>query len=473
MGKKTFAHYLWWTDTAAGVTASYAEVKSEISGKKGGSCKGFNELETAQAALKIKKCEIFGSETKTPLNEDPGDQAGVSAAASSNNVSKDTDLDRDYRDEMSETLLTALTEIPDETEGHDNENGNKEPPLNSTSNTIDSAIRSELDYIWSKINNIESRFDFNHLTKRLNDVENENAALKNENMALRSDLNNALNENMQIQEENKSLNKVIQIIIKDIPTSYCPEDRDKIICEEDEDGFIEVARKKKSGNKTKFPAAQESSESRNGRGRNKPDANGCNESPLIKPPRNKPTKQSRPDPARENQSQKSPSAKSKLIYIAGDSILKNLQGHKMSHTAKVKVSSFPGCTTRDMHDHIKPLLRRSPDEIILHVGTNSLRSTDSPACADEIIDIGRSIKNNHPDTKVTLSTLVARNDNDVLTEKVNEVNNIIRKHCRENNWALIEHDKITPKHLNHSGLHLNKSGTALFAKNFISHISSN
>ena len=145
----------------------------------------------------------------------------------------------------------------------------------------------------------------------------------------------------------------------------------------------------------------------------------------------------------------------------------------MSRTAKVKVSSFPGCTTRDMHDHIKPLLRRSPDEIILHVGTNSLRLTDSPACADEIIDIGRSIKNNHPDTKVTLSTLVARNDNNVLTEKVNEVNNIIRKHCRKNNWALIEHDKITPKHLNRSGLHLNKSGTALFAKNFISHIRSN
>ena len=120
---------------------------------------------------------------------------------------------------MSETLLTALTEIPDETEGHDNENGNKEPPLNGTSNTIDSAIRSELDYIWSKINNIESRFDFNYLTKRLNDVENENAALKNENMALRSDLNNVLYENMQIQEEDKSLNKVIQIIIKDIPTS--------------------------------------------------------------------------------------------------------------------------------------------------------------------------------------------------------------------------------------------------------------
>ena len=186
--------------------------------------------------MKIKKCEIFGSETKPP-NEDSGDQAGVSAVASGNNVSKDTDLDRDYCDEMSETLLTALTErIPDEIEGHNNEISNKEAPLNGTPNTIN---------IWSEISNIESRFDFNYLTKRLNDVENENAALKNENTALRSDLSNALNQNMQIQEENKSLNKVIQIIMKDIPTSYYPEDKDKTIYEEDEDGFIKVTEKRK------------------------------------------------------------------------------------------------------------------------------------------------------------------------------------------------------------------------------------
>ena len=218
------------------------------------------------------------------------------------------------------------------------------------------------------------------------------------------------------------MNKVIQIIIKDIPTSYCPEDKDKIIYEEDEDGFIEVARKRKQD--------QISSN----RGRDKPKANDCNESPPIEPPRNKPTKQSRPDPVRENQSQKSPSAKSKLLSQTKSKLL--------SQTVRAG-------------------------------GTNSLRSTASPACADKIIDIGRSTKNNHPDTKVTLSTLVARNDDDVLTEKVNEENNIIRKHCRENNRALIEHDKIIPKHQNRTGLHLNKSCTALLAKNFISHIRSN
>ena len=53
------------------------------------------------------------------------------------------------------------------------------------------------------------------------------------------------------------------------------------------------------------------------------------------------------------------SANRKEVFIVGDSILKNLQGRKISRSAKVKVSSFPGCTTMDMRDHIKPVLRRN------------------------------------------------------------------------------------------------------------------
>ena len=83
--------------------------------------------------------------------------------------------------------------------------------------------------------------------------------------------------------------------------------------------------------------------------------------------------------------------------IAGDSVLKHLQGHKISRNSRVKVSSFPGCTAEDMHDFIKPLLRKNPDEIILHVVTNSLRSCDTPrACADEIFDLATMISRESP-----------------------------------------------------------------------------
>ena len=37
----------------------------------------------------------------------------------------------------------------------------------------------------------------------------------------------------------------------------------------------------------------------------------------------------------------------------------------------VKVRFFIGWTTEDMEDNIKPILKREPDYIILHVGTNN------------------------------------------------------------------------------------------------------
>ena len=79
-----------------------------------------------------------------------------------------------------------------------------------------------------------------------------------------------------------------------------------------------------------------------------------------------------------NQLDHSQPNRQKKVIIAGDSTLKYLQSHKMSKNSQVKIATFPGCTTQDMKDHIKPLLRRNPDEIIIHVGTNSLRSSNTP-----------------------------------------------------------------------------------------------
>lgn len=98
-----------------------------------------------------------------------------------------------------------------------------------------------------------------------------------------------------------------------------------------------------------------------------------------------------PDSARNDPTNKS--AKRKEVFIAGDCILKNLQERKISRSAKVKVSSFPGCTIMDMRDHIKPVLRRNPNAIVMHVGTNSLRSSASVHnCAEEIVNLATMIR---------------------------------------------------------------------------------
>ncbi|CAB4002454.1 Hypothetical predicted protein, partial [Paramuricea clavata] len=53
---------------------------------------------------------------------------------------------------------------------------------------------------------------------------------------------------------------------------------------------------------------------------------------------------------------------SRKVTIVGDSMLKNLKGYRMSKENKVKISTFPGSTTRDMYDYIKPVLRKKPDQ---------------------------------------------------------------------------------------------------------------
>ena len=62
---------------------------------------------------------------------------------------------------------------------------------------------------------------------------------------------------------------------------------------------------------------------------------------------------------------------------------------------QVKIATFPGSTTQGMNDRIKPLLRRNPDQIIIHVGTNSLSSSNSPReCAEEVVDLANQLLRN-------------------------------------------------------------------------------
>ena len=74
-------------------------------------------------------------------------------------------------------------------------------------------------------------------------------------------------------------------------------------------------------------------------------------------------------------------------------------------------------------DHIKPILRKKPDKLIIHVGTNSLRETETPEkCVDEIANLAKLVLSSSPKTTVALSSIVTRIDDKVLAAKAIEVN---------------------------------------------------
>ena len=156
------------------------------------------------------------------------------------------------------------------------------------------------------------------------------------------------------------------------------------------------------------------------------------------------------------------------IAILGDSIIKDIQSHKMKadlpSNNRIYLKSFRGATTTCMHDYIKPSLKFEPDLIIIHSGTNNVKSEEPKYTAKKILELAEICKT--ANNEVVVSSLIARQDN--LNDKVGEVNRILATKCRDNYFIFCDNSNISEQyHLNASKLHLNRQGTAMLAVNFI------
>ena len=155
-------------------------------------------------------------------------------------------------------------------------------------------------------------------------------------------------------------------------------------------------------------------------------------------------------------------------------MINNVKPHKMKNrlnsSDRVYVKSFPGATVEDMADYVRPTMKRSPDLIVLHAGTNNLRD-EVPArtIADNVMKLALEMKNEAND--VMVSGLIVRSDDENLNQKLLQVNKVLDEECKRYDLCFINHDNISAtQHLNGGGLHLNYQGTSLLASNFIDHI---
>ena len=156
------------------------------------------------------------------------------------------------------------------------------------------------------------------------------------------------------------------------------------------------------------------------------------------------------------------------VVIAGDSLVKNIIGAKMSYNDPNNyfvVKPFPGATVEDMEDYIKPLTRKSPDKLIMHVGTNDLKSLSPKSIADSLLNLATQVKQDSPNTRVGISSLLVRNDSDALLAKAKQVNVLLNEYCIRNKLAFLDNSNISTKHLNSKGLHLNKHGSWVLQEN--------
>ncbi len=97
------------------------------------------------------------------------------------------------------------------------------------------------------------------------------------------------------------------------------------------------------------------------------------------------------------------------------------------------MKSFSGSKIEDMKDYLKPLIRRKPDEIILHIGTNNLKDSSAmpQQLGEGISNLGTQIRNSSPSTKICLSALLMGNryDNSNLVPEIQDINKRLRAIC--------------------------------------------
>ena len=110
------------------------------------------------------------------------------------------------------------------------------------------------------------------------------------------------------------------------------------------------------------------------------------------------------------------------VVVIGDSITKNIIGKKLSRNQNVNAFSFSGATIDDMVDFAKPVIKRKPKKIIVHVGTNNLKMDQPKKIKNKVAGLVDSIKAEHPSIDVAVSSIIFSSDDQSLNSKIDEVN---------------------------------------------------
>ena len=158
------------------------------------------------------------------------------------------------------------------------------------------------------------------------------------------------------------------------------------------------------------------------------------------------------------------------IEIAGDSIINGITPVRLSSKCKhrFRIKAYGGAISEELVDHIRPTLRRTPDVIATHIGTNDISDDDCSSLQINLGKVRELVTELSPSSKIVLSYIILRNDKTNINVKVNRENEIIKQFRKTNKLDLIDNSNIKDQKLyGKKKLHLKDAGKSLLANNFI------
>ena len=93
-------------------------------------------------------------------------------------------------------------------------------------------------------------------------------------------------------------------------------------------------------------------------------------------------------------------------------MIKYVNGREVSRNDSVKVRSHPGTTTDDFIDYVQPTVRKKPNLIIIHSGTNDIqKNVNTIQKTRKVISSMKEFDTND-NIKIALSCIIHRSDHD-------------------------------------------------------------
>ena len=120
--------------------------------------------------------------------------------------------------------------------------------------------------------------------------------------------------------------------------------------------------------------------------------------------------------------------------------------------------------TDNLRHHALPIIRKQPNYLNIHAGTNDAVKFTSRDILNKLLQLKSFIQEKLPDAEITISTPKLRPDNRKTVLTVRQLTN----HLINLKIDVLDNRNITGKHLSRRGLNLNQSGSNILTKDMIS-----
>ena len=159
------------------------------------------------------------------------------------------------------------------------------------------------------------------------------------------------------------------------------------------------------------------------------------------------------------------------IEIIGDSMLNNINERGLSKNNNVRVRNHRGSTSEDLKDFANPIIKRRPDVLVIHIGSNDL-GKDNIDTIQNIQTIVNRTKRRSPNTRIAVSSIIIRKDRASFGKQYIALNNDLKTFADDNLLDFICNDNLDDTCLGVKRVHLNKKGNSFFARNLINYFDS-